>query len=432
MYAKLKDGEIRVARVEHSVSTDGIALSLATVDLAMKPEYIALSYTWGDAENRHGRSQGATYTVKLSGRVVPVEENLHDALQYLGWRAQHEELPVFIDAICINQSDMIERSAQYQLIRQVYESATYIWCWLGIPLDESSVKQAVQLMRKFNGILADGFKMNGMDGENASDDDIRAVKQTVSPDDPSLFPIEKDSDCYKGWEGLMGICDRRYWQRTWVQQEATAQDDATWYWCGDLSFDPFYLCAALYFGSLYENVPNPELRFLRSIGTGGDAANTQSNGFISGRRLNQRGVLEILEDFRLTKATDPRDKLFAPRYLAADLGTDDLVPDYTKSTKEVYIDVVKFVLQHREYGLRFLGYVTRPVIESRRMKRDETNGELFPTWVPDWRDRLCIQPFCKMHPLDPVPRQQIYYASIRTVSPTRKLMVISCHLTGSG
>lgn len=46
-----------------------------------------------------------------------------------------------------------------------------------------------------------------------------------------------------------------------------------------------------------------------------------------------------------TECEDPRDKAYAVRGLTEGLMVHEVVPDYKKSIKEVYSDVVRFVLE---------------------------------------------------------------------------------------
>ena len=82
--------------------------------------------------------------------------------------------------------------------------------------------------------------------------------------------------------------------------------------------------------------------------------------------------------------------------MAGDVSEADLIPDYTKSVEEVYMDVVKFHLQclerptplgsgfvTAEHALEFQAYVVRRPKGPERI--DCTVGDLTPSWVPDWR-----------------------------------------------
>ena len=83
--------------------------------------YEALSYTWGDT--RH------LAAINLDGCIFPVTSNLESALRAL---RDNEKAKVFwVDAICINQSDINEQGQQVRNIRDIYSSAEHVVVWLG-------------------------------------------------------------------------------------------------------------------------------------------------------------------------------------------------------------------------------------------------------------------------------------------------------------
>jgi hypothetical protein len=47
------------------------------------------------------------------------------------------DLPIWIDAICINQKDLNERLAQLKLMGDIYRDATASISWLGTPSEDS-------------------------------------------------------------------------------------------------------------------------------------------------------------------------------------------------------------------------------------------------------------------------------------------------------
>jgi hypothetical protein len=65
----------------------------------------------------------------VHGRRLQVTTNLESALRHLRY---HENTRIlWIDAICINQSDLSERSLQVQHIASIYKSAVMVTLWLG-------------------------------------------------------------------------------------------------------------------------------------------------------------------------------------------------------------------------------------------------------------------------------------------------------------
>jgi len=91
--------------------------------------YNALSYTWGTG--------ASSRVIWLNNQTFAIHDNLYMALQNL--RHESIELIIWIDAICINQADNIEKAHQVQLMRQVYERALWTVVWLGEATDDSDI-----------------------------------------------------------------------------------------------------------------------------------------------------------------------------------------------------------------------------------------------------------------------------------------------------
>ncbi|CAN9280135.1 unnamed protein product [Alternaria alternata] len=116
-----ENGEIRLLEVLPGRYNDVIKINLYAKNLNDKPTYEALSYAWG--------------TIPSSNRAiinccsVPVRESLDLALRRL--RNPNQSRILWIDALCINQSDTRERSHQVQHMATIYKSATTVVIWLG-------------------------------------------------------------------------------------------------------------------------------------------------------------------------------------------------------------------------------------------------------------------------------------------------------------
>ncbi|EMD00971.1 hypothetical protein BAUCODRAFT_60134, partial [Baudoinia panamericana UAMH 10762] len=84
-------------------------------------EFTALSYCWTIAE--------ATCEISVGGEPFLVRPSLHAFLQI--WLAEKRQGWLFVDAICINQNDVAERSSQVALMGQIYRNAYQVLAWLG-------------------------------------------------------------------------------------------------------------------------------------------------------------------------------------------------------------------------------------------------------------------------------------------------------------
>ncbi|KAJ8132498.1 hypothetical protein O1611_g1123 [Lasiodiplodia mahajangana] len=92
--------------------------------------YEALSYTWGDPH-----SGGSI--IDMNGLPFPVRENLEDALRSLRLRDKLRTL--WIDALCIDQTNIEERNIQVGRMRDIYKGASKVLVFLGPGADNSEM-----------------------------------------------------------------------------------------------------------------------------------------------------------------------------------------------------------------------------------------------------------------------------------------------------
>lgn len=123
---------IRLLKLEKS-SAGEVNGILEAVNLKTRPEYKCLSYTWGgprwEDEKAGGGWIGTTQSVLINGHSLAIGLNLRNALDHL-----HSALggkAIWIDAICINQGDALERNTQVALMGSIYEQADEVIVWLG-------------------------------------------------------------------------------------------------------------------------------------------------------------------------------------------------------------------------------------------------------------------------------------------------------------
>lgn len=93
-----------------------------TLDGQHQP-YEALSYTWGDA---HANDKEI---ISVGETDVSVTGNLAHALRAL--RHKDAKRWLWIDAVCINQNDDGEKTAQVNMMRRIYRGYSQCDIWLG-------------------------------------------------------------------------------------------------------------------------------------------------------------------------------------------------------------------------------------------------------------------------------------------------------------
>ncbi|KAF1996615.1 hypothetical protein P154DRAFT_498258 [Amniculicola lignicola CBS 123094] len=116
--------QIRIVKISSKVDPDfDLRVDFSVVSLKANPVYTALSYTWGDGKD--------TILIKVNGYRLDVTRNLKRALERL--RIFGSSTWFWIDAICINQMDIEERTNQVQLMREIYEKPQEVIVYLGEP-----------------------------------------------------------------------------------------------------------------------------------------------------------------------------------------------------------------------------------------------------------------------------------------------------------
>lgn len=126
--------EIRLLRIHAATMDDDdhrVQIDLQKFTLEESPSYVALSYAWGKA--RH------TNKVRVNGRETTVRRNLHD---FLLTASQDESLSgevdwLWIDQLCIDQSNVRERGHQVARMSQIFTQAKKVIIWLGRSYDGS-------------------------------------------------------------------------------------------------------------------------------------------------------------------------------------------------------------------------------------------------------------------------------------------------------
>ncbi|KAI1102379.1 heterokaryon incompatibility protein-domain-containing protein [Jackrogersella minutella] len=104
-----------------------IKCKLAETGLNGIRSYEALSYVWGNPNE--------TITVSVNDATFRVTRNLHSAMLRL--RDSKSSRTLWIDAICINQTDLTEKQHQIEIMREIYRQATSVILWLGEPQESN-------------------------------------------------------------------------------------------------------------------------------------------------------------------------------------------------------------------------------------------------------------------------------------------------------
>ena len=129
--AQLKPGELRLLRLVDGPG-DELHFNLEFANLAddredredpARARYMALSYVWGSEENKR--------EMLVDGQKAFVTHNLHAALSNPVLRLKCQSLPIWVDAVCIDQGNEDEKMAQIARMADVYSQACEVLVFLG-------------------------------------------------------------------------------------------------------------------------------------------------------------------------------------------------------------------------------------------------------------------------------------------------------------
>jgi len=348
-----------------------LRLTLTTHHLSHLPAYESLSYAWGSPRPAH------LIFINSTPHFIPV--NLFHALCQL--RRNSQSLPIWIDALCINQSSNVEKSIQVRMMRQIYARANHVRIWLGTAGENDAA--GLELLRKVHAQCG---------GDEIKPDQLE--KDFSALEVLGLPTLEDNSS----WKSLAGILYRPYFTRIWIVQELLVARGYT-FLLGDWSVDgevvlgvagacERYRCVydaigvhAAVFVNRKIPIPNPGDLLESAKEVEKSMAVTPSIKILWFLRftLAEAGgiaMLELLNNTRTFQATDPRDKIFAVVGLASDLDPAfvETFVDYEKTLVQVQTELaVWFLRQNRRAATMLLSYVEAV-----------GHSDLLPSWVPDW------------------------------------------------
>jgi hypothetical protein len=321
--------------------------SLLNFRLDRAPDFVALSYVWGDPKN--------VKVIQCSDDSLVITDNLHGALIRL--RHPDQQRILWIDAICINQEDLDERGKQVQLMGVIYQQAKKVIVWLGPELPEDF--KAFNFMEAINPILRE-----------AGDRTPLQTKEIIEK-------IEEDTSLPSdGWSHVDALFHRPYFSRIWVIQEVARAKKTTALY-GSQSTDYQTLIKTF----LFCLDANTEPLRANSIRIGIPALNTilKNNLLITNSCMGGRNEYSMYDLIRHTTAlstAEPRDRLFALTTLPLIPHELFPLPDYKSSVSEVYKNFVVLDITHN-HSLRMLSWAVLT-------DRGHVLGADVPSWVPNF------------------------------------------------
>ena len=325
-------------------------------EIGEAPPYEALSYVWG--------AQTPCVDIYCNGQWIQIGLPLACALKRLRYREATRT--IWVDAICINQRDEAEKSYQVPLMGSIYALAKRVVVWLG-PGHAQQTRRAFECVK----LIATAFEQADQNYSVASAHWWRLCEQVHVPEE--LFdPLVVDS--------LRELFDRPWFSRVWCVQEIRLATDAHLIWGSDeVSWADLAVSASWIFGKAGAVGENESRNAVESP----LVEIAVENAAMMREKASYR-LLDALDQFRMFKASNPRDKVYgllsmvSPRF-----EVEALDVDYNKSVGEVYADTVLAVI--RLYSrLTAFAYITHHTDYDGPKPRHNNGKSAYRSWAPRW------------------------------------------------
>jgi hypothetical protein len=364
-YLPLGEREFRILVLAPGRKEDKeVRCSFLTASMSEPPQYEAVSYLWGG----NNEAQQTMVDIKLldsHGKSYSIftKSNLYNALRSL--RHPKDVRKFWVDALCINRSNDVEKNQQIAMKRFIFRNATNLCFWLG---EDANSKAALNFVPR---IL-----------------DLTGIDQLV-----------KDDTSIEGWVAFVALLKNTVFSRLWLVQEVAVAQNVTLH-CGQ---------PAIHYGDLvdavamfvsfrddisqlfrlnnrnHKDLADRKMRMAeRFIDLSTNALRVTPSGIQ--RLLSLESLVSQLGDFN---ASDPRDRIFSVLAIAKDgpkLEGETLMEasplatrregvlriDYGRETLDVYQDFVVHAIKRS----RSLDLICRHWASS--VSEKEAN---LPTWV---------------------------------------------------
>ncbi|KAH8756599.1 heterokaryon incompatibility protein-domain-containing protein, partial [Diaporthe sp. PMI_573] len=384
-----------------------------------------------DIVDDHGRTPIECCTQQKRGQWEEVAKFLRDR----SFRQQELSLSVaageeegavsgffWVDAICINQNDLEERSAQVQVMPQIYSKASCVIVWLG---DDSQM-----IFRLLRNVWETPDLKNVIRRVNKKAKRLKELKEQYTnldwdmPED-GIFTINDI-------RLILSTFLRSWFTRVWCIQELSLATKIRMFmgkteleWHEVLKF----LCLLAHLGFFRpSSVWKMDKGWTTQDGKGGDGSEAWRLAEIRLRTARNNEEWDIVDPILHRKgceapcvrkadrceymslplliaatwsfeSKDPRDKIYAIMSLAAPLAPEDKITvDYTSPVEDLYTQVAHIFIRgsgrdsmyNRGEGLagileplEGLSYVQDPYYSGQQAKMPE-----LPSWVPDFSNPL--------------------------------------------
>ena len=311
----------------------------------------ALSYTWGnDLETTSIHI--VDVDLGTTGDLL-VRPNLATALQYL--RFADRERTLWIDAICIDQSNLEERGKQVKRMDQIYRFAKQVNVWLGPESQEDNSARAMEILGYIGAQVEYSKDQSYLEAPSCQE------KGWFRPD-VEIPLTDREATAVRT------LLERPWFSRLWITQEVQLANDSARLYCGRDSISWYHFRRAVLALDVKQTLnallPLPLLAKV-------------SNLVFYNRSTPS---LKLLWATRRAQCYDSRDRIYAVLGLLEPRFSMLVNPDYNITPSATYQRACQTWLDAYD-KLSFLEFCDMPKVGG--------NG---PSWVPDWSKGLPREP----------------------------------------
>ncbi|KAH8655287.1 heterokaryon incompatibility protein-domain-containing protein [Xylariales sp. PMI_506] len=366
----LERRQIRIIRLLRGYYEDPVKCELWTAHLDEGPEYEALSYAWGDPSQR--------CPILLDGAVFQVTTNLEAALRRI--RDPAADRNIWVDALCINQADDVEKSHQVNLMKFIYPAATRGLVWLG---DSGYLESNADWPLRTSLYASESLSHGGTSAESS----IKGVNNSTSTEKfrPSLISERDAANAFRMAQlladnahmdripvelfyALRTLLELPWWDRIWTVQETVLPREVTVLCCSlQLPIEVFLRAGSNFYMHNYRGCCPVDLDLSHIPGMLNRRLAVLE--YCRGDFLSSEQLHHILTSFRSRSASDDRDMIYG---LLGLFYTTPIRPDYSRRWDKVYRGTQRsMILETNSLA---------PLLRTRELSR----RSCLPSWVPDW------------------------------------------------
>lgn len=332
---------------------------------AERPTYVALSYAWWDPgpilildrssyrttykdPDPPSFSASDSEALILNGKMFRIRANLHSAL--CGLHVHLAGRPIWVDAVCINQQDGLEKTAQVARMDQIYKEAEDVFIWLG---QKHSIRDRALT-------ILDRWPVFPEDPQRADIHFHGRVYQTAG----SFFDATSLGSEIVSWIFLFTIIAETWWSRVWTIQEFILAKSYTFFY--DSRAVPTAQLRSAMSWVTYIAARSPCIWLPQWLTIQPPFFALQDSWREHGQPLDLLDCV-LLGSTRI--ATDPRDKVFAflgitdPASIRSPDGTKLETNYVDRDLSRLYYDVAKCLLFGKA-GLSILSLVAHALPQS--------------------------------------------------------------------